>query len=401
MIILGLGTVVFGPLRTTAFNEVVRMAKLLLLALVLINEVVRRRQFEQITVAIALMMIVQSSIALIQYTLGHQLGLTVLGEATDDDIEALSAATLLTGAFVYRPDGLLGHPNLLAGYLAMNLPIAVAMLLAPVSRHLKWLLGLALLVGQPALVITLSRTGWIEYAVAFLLVLGMGALHPLSRRLYMPARGLVVGLAVLVALALTPVIVQRLNDTDPTAVEYRLIWLKTAGAMIMDNPVFGVGLNSYVYHQLPYGQYKTPEAMTDFYGPLWPAVHNSWVLTWAEQGTLGFLLWVAVHVAVLRVGFQNLRIRDPMMHALSAGLVAGFIAIMIDGLASFFVRTEAPARLYWIAAALMLAVGYWRREHASDDTGDDSGEQSPATAITEPGDARRGRWLPTHESPLR
>ena len=86
--------------------------------------------------------------------------------------------------------------------------------------------------------------------------------------------------------------------------------------------------------------------MADRYGVLWPAVHNSWVLTWAEQGTLGFLLWVAVHVSVLRVGIQNLRIRDPMMHALGAGLLAGFVAIMIDGLASFFVRTEAPGRLF-------------------------------------------------------
>ena len=409
MIILGLGTVLVGPLRTTAFNEVVRMAKLLVLALVLINEVVRRRQFEQITVAIALMIIVQSSIAVVQYTLGHQLGLVFLGEAPDEDVEALSAATLLTGAFVYRPDGLLGHPNLLAGYLAMNLPIAVALLLAPVSRRLKWLLGVALLVGQPALVLTLSRTGWIEYTVAFLLVLGLGALHPQSRRLYLHARGMVIGLAVLVGLALTPVIVQRLSDTDPTAVEYRLIWLKTAASMIIDNPVFGVGLNAYVYKQVPYGKQKTPEEMTDFYGPLWPAVHNSWMLTWAEQGTLGFLLWVAVHVAVLRVGFQNLRIRDPMMHALGAGLLAGFIAIMIDGLASFFVRTEAPARLYWIAAALILAVGYWRHEQGTAGTASPPADGLPGAAPDAPppppgalaGHHREGRWLPPHESPLR
>ena len=410
MIILGIGTVLVGPLRTTALNEVVRMAKLLLLGLVLVNEVVRHRQFEQVTIAIALMMIFQSVLALAQYLLGHQLSLSVLGEATDSDIEALSAATLVTGAFVYRPDGLLGHPNLLAGYLAMNLPIAVALLLAPVARRLKWLMGAALLVGQPALVLTLSRTGWIEYAVAFILVLGLGALHPVSRLRYLHARAMVVGAAVLVVLALTPIIVQRLSDTDPTAVEYRLIWLRTAASMILDNPVFGVGLNGYVYLQLPYGQYKTPEAMTDFYGALWPAVHNSWVLTWAEQGTLGFLLWVAVHVAVLRVGFQNLRIRDPMMHALGVGLLTGFIAIMIDGLASFFVRTEAPGRLFWISAALILAVGYWRQAQATGEQPSAEPDLSLPMPMPMPmpmpdgspgGDGGRGRWLPPHESLLR
>ena len=401
MIILGVGTVVIGPLRSTAANEVVRMAKLLLLAVVLVNEVVRRRQFQQITVAIALMMILQSTIALTQYTMGRQLGLKFLGEASDADIEALSAATLLTGDFVYRPDGLLGHSNLLAGYLAMNLPIAVALLLAPVSRRLKALLVLVLLVGQPALVLTLSRAGWIEYSVAFLLVLGLGALHPSSRRLYLHARAAVLGLALVVVLALTPVIVQRLSDTDPTAVEYRLEWLHTAAKMIVDHPVLGVGLNGYTYLQVPYGRDKTPEAMADRYGVLWPAVHNSWVLTWAEQGTLGFLLWVAVHVSVLRVGVQNLRIRDPMMHALGAGLLAGFIAIMIDGLASFFVRTEAPGRLFWIAAALILAIGYWRREQAQPDAATAQGGDAALPAAGLPVTRKGSRWLPARESPLR
>ena len=401
MIVLGVGTVLIGPLRSTAANEVVRMAKLLLLAVVLVNEVVRRQQFQQVTLAIALMMILQSTIALTQYMMGRQLGLQALGEATDADIEALSAATLLTGDFVYRPDGLLGHSNLLAGYLAMNLPIAVALLLAPVSRRLKALLVLVLLVGQPALVLTLSRTGWIEYSVAFALVLGLGTLHPLSRRLYLHARLAVLGLALVVVLALTPVIVQRLSDTDPTAVEYRLEWLHTAASMILDNPVLGVGLNGYTYLQLPYGRDKTPEAMADRYGVLWPAVHNSWVLTWAEQGTLGFLLWVAVHVSVLRVGVQNLRIRDPMMHALGAGLLAGFIAIMIDGLASFFIRTEAPGRLFWMAAALILAIGYWRREQAQAGSTAVQGAALPLPPDGLPIPRRGNRWLPTRESPLR
>jgi putative inorganic carbon (hco3(-)) transporter len=387
MTLLGVLSVLIGPLRSVSLNEVVRMAKLLLLAVVVFNEVVERRQFQQVIVAISLMVILQSAVALAQYTMGQQLGLQFLGEATDEDIEALSAATLLTGAFVYRPDGLLGHSNLLAGYLAMNLPVMVALLLAPVARRLKVLLTVALLLGQLALVLTLSRTGWIEYAVAFVLVLALGAVHPVSRRRYTHVRVVVAGITALLALAMSPVIVQRITDTDPTAVEYRLEWLQVAARMIQDNPVLGIGLNSYTYRQLPYGKDRTPEEMTERYGQLWPAVHNSWVLTWAEQGTLGFLLWVAVHVAVLREGAKNLRIRDPMMHALAVGLMTGFIAIMIDGLASFFIRTEAPGRLFWIGAALILACGRWRRLN------------EPAAAVV-PVTAGSGQWLPARKSPL-
>lgn len=403
MIVLGVGSVLVGPLRTTALNETVRMAKLLLLALVILNEVVRRRQFEQVTVAIALMIIVQSGIAITQYVAGRQLGLSFLGEAPFEDIETLSAATLLTGDFVYRPDGLLGHANLLAGYLAMNLPIAVALLLAPVSRRLKLLLVLALVLGQLALVLTLSRTGWIAYSLAFVLALVLGAAHPASRSLYSHARGALMGLTVALALVMSPIIAQRIYSSDPTAVEYRLEWIQTAFAMIRDNPVFGVGLNAYTYNQMYYGKDRSPEALTDRYGPLWPAVHNSWLLTWTEQGTLGFLLWVAVHVSVLRVGWGNLRIRDPHIHAMAAGLLAGYIAIMIDGLASFFVRTEAPGRLYWMAAALILAAGYWRLREAQPQASDApaAAHATEATAAFLESPAPRGRWLPTRRNPLR
>lgn len=400
MIVLGVGSVIFGTLRTTSANETVRMFKLLLLALAVLNEVVRPQQFRHVIIAIAAGMVLQSGVALAQYGLGRQLGLQILGEASNDDIEALSTATLLTRDFVYRPSGLLGHANLLAAYLALYMPMAVALLLSPLSRGLKALLALSLVLGLPALVLTLSRAGWIEYSVAFVLVLWLGSLHPVSRRVFMPARTVLIAVTAIGVLALTPPIVQRLSASDPTAVEYRLEWLRTAAAMVADNPVFGVGLNTYVYKQLPYGADKTPEAMTERYGPLWPAVHNSWALVWTEQGTVGFIFWVAVHVSILRVAVRNLRIRDPVLHAMNAGLMAGFIAIMIDGLASFFVRTEAPARLFWIAAALILALGTWRRSQEQAEAAA-AAREPETTAGPAPGRGRRARWLPARQRGLR
>ncbi len=195
--------------------------------------------------------------------------------------------------------------------------------------------------------------------------------------------------------------------------EFRIKWLHTAWAMIKDNPVFGTGLNTYVFAQLPYGEDKTPQEMQDRYGDYWAVVHNTWALTWAEQGTLGFLLFVAIHVAVIAVAVRNLRIRDPMLHALSVGLLAGFVGIMLDGLASFFLRVEPSARMFWIALGLILAIGYWRRANEQGDQHEvDSfvaAEPPPPRAASD-ADARgagtngagtSGRWLPARESLLR
>jgi len=206
---------------------------------------------------------------------------------------------------------------------------------------------------------------------------------------------------VAVAVAASPLIIKRLQGADPNSVKFRIQWMEAARAMIYDNPVFGAGLNSYVYAQVPYGNFKTPGEMTNFYGEIWPVVHNSWMIVWSEQGTIGFLLWIAFHFAVIAVGIRNLRIKDPLMHALSAGLVAGFIAIMIDGLASFYVRQEAPARTFWIATALILAIGHWRRtnEQAAAAPFEAPAMPEPRNPGSRP--ASEGRWLPSRQSLLR
>jgi hypothetical protein len=70
---------------------------------------------------------------------------------------------------------------------------------------------------------------------------------------------------------------------------------------------------------------------------------------------------------------------------------------MIDGLASFFVRTEAPGRLYWMTVALILAVGYWRREQALTGSA-----VNPTEVPVDPGSTgNAGRWLPARENLLR
>jgi O-antigen ligase len=373
------------------------MVKLLLLMLVIVNEVRQPAQFRTAIVAIIVGVCLQAAIALLQYTLGHQLGLHVLGEATDADIKALAEATFTSGDLKYRPDGIMGHSNLLACYLALYLPVAIALLLTPVSRTLKALAVTALVLGQPALVLTLSRTGWIDFLVALVLVLCLGAVHPVSRRRFVGTRLAIVAVTVVVGVAMSPAIIYRILASDPNAVEMRLEWIQVARAMIIDHPVLGVGLNTYVFAQVPYGKDKSPEEMTDRYGDTWPAVHNSYLLTWTEQGTLGFAFWIAMHIAVLTVAVKNLRIRDPVMHAIGVGLLAGFVAVMVDGLTSFFVRCEAPARMFWIAVGLILALGYWRREQEEERAVEDALAPVPES----PQAAPQGRWLPVGKSAWR
>jgi O-antigen ligase len=377
------------------------MIKLFVIAAVLVNEITTRRQFTGAIACLMLGVVLQAGVALAQNIRGAQLGLAFLGEAHQEDVKILGETSLEGGQFVYRAGALLGHPNLFAAYLALFLGVAIALLLTRAPRLLKALSFVALALGTPALVLTLSRAGWIDFVVAFLLAIALGTWHATSRRGHVFSRVGVILAVVVIGAAMSPLIIARIQRADPTSVEYRLKWITTAREMVADNPFFGVGLNSYVFRQLPYGENRTPEAMTRAYGEMWPVVHNNWLIVWSEQGTAGMILWVGLHIVVIVVGLRNLRIRDPALHAIGVGLLAGFVAIAVDGMASFFVRQEAPARMFWIATALILALDHWRRVNEF--------ERAPVAAAPPPGrDAlpglegapRQVRWLPARPSPF-
>jgi O-antigen ligase len=394
MIVLGVGSILLAPFHMTAAEETVRMAKLLMLFLVIVNEVVRRRQFNHAAVALMIGVFANSSIAIAQYVTGLQFGLDFLGEGSREGLEAVGSVTLSSREFVYRPGGLMGAGNLFAAYLALLLPVAIGMALAPVGRLLKLFLVVTIILGQSALILTLSRTAWIAFGFSFVSVLVLGMWNPVSRRRYLAARVAIVATTVIVGVGFTPLIMQRIYGSDPNAFKVRLEWLRVARAMVFDKPVFGVGLNNYVFVQPPYGANKTPDEMTARYGALWPVVHSTWAVTWAEQGTVGFLLFVALHISIIRAGWRNLSIRDPVLHAMSAGLLSGFFAIMIDGLSSFFLRMDQHARVWWVVTALIVALGYWREANEASGRTRPAAAPVPEKPVDPLGSRREGGWLP-------
>lgn len=397
MIILGLISIVIAPFKMLSAHETLRMVKLLVLFLVVVNEVLNRKQFLQAVSVLMIGVMINSILAITQWVTGSHFDLVFLGEAEVAAVEAIGTATYLTGEVVYRPGGLMGAGNLFAAYVALLLPASIALMLVPTPRPFKLFLLLTILLGQTGLVLTLSRTGWIDFTVAFVVTVFLGMWHPVSFRRFYAARVAIIATTVVIALAFTPMIIQRLTSSDPGAVNIRLEWLEIAKAMVIDHPVLGVGLNNYVYVQLPYGAEKTPDEMIARYGELWPVVHNTWAVTWAEQGTIGFLLFLLMHFSILGVGLRNLRIKDSTVHAISVGLLAGFIAIMVDGLASFYLRMDQHARVFWIVTGLLVAAGYFRQ------TEKNARElmQAASEANLQSGDIDKPGWLPKSQGLVR
>lgn len=366
LIIIGALTFVLGPFRHIAGHQVFQMMKDLVLFWVIINEVVRVRQFLHVFGALFVGIFGQVLIGLVQYIFKANLGLQVLGEATAKSIEYASKATYLNDG-VFRIGALLGHPNLLAAYLALLLPIGCALLFSGFKGIYKVAICATIMFGTLVLLLTLSRSGWISFAFAFVVLLGLSFLHPHLQRRYLMARLAVVLIVAIFALVFSGPIIKRFTQSDPGAVNFRYEWVGVAWDMVKEKPLLGFGLNSFVFHMPHYTSYGGPSGITEKFGEDWPVVHNIYMLVWSEQGTIGLLFFLGLHIHVITLAFKNARIfKNDILFVMNLGCISGFFAIMLDGLGSFFIRNPPCGRVFWIIIGLVVAIQYWLRENCPD-----------------------------------
>jgi O-antigen ligase len=371
-IFLGLLNVLVGPYRQLAMVEAVQMLKTLLLFLLLINELVRVRLFLHLFAALSCGLMLQSVIGILQFVKKGDIGLQILGEATLSTLEYTNKATYGIGSSdgAFRIGGLLGHPNLLAGFIAIIAPMLFAMLMTRLP--LKWKLPVAGVLGTAvlALLLTLSRSGWLAFALAVPIVVGLMLRDRRSRRRAFAMTFTALALGLVAALAAAPAIVRRFTQSDPGAVDFRWEWMGVAWNMVKDHPLFGVGLNSFVYHLPGNTAHGGAVQLTRTFGTNWPVVHDIYLLTWAEQGTIGFACFLAVLLTLLLTGWRNARAcADPLLYALNVGALAGICANLVDGFGSFFLRQMPGGRVFWIAAAIIIAIRYWQARNGQPPAG--------------------------------
>jgi putative inorganic carbon (HCO3(-)) transporter len=367
LLIIGLGlmTILVGPWRMTAAHEVVRMIKVIILFVVLVNELNRPGRILHAAHALVASMVLQSTVGIIQYVTRAHLGLDLLGETGAGTTDQLMSDSVRS-ATAFRAGAFLSHPNIFGIFLAVLLPIAIALFflrLGPAKRLLS-LVGVA--VGMAALIATLSRSGWVSFTVAFFVLLGILVFHGgLRRRSLLAALGAASALG-LVCLMLAGPVLERVFESKASAMVSRWEYMQTAARMISAKPLLGWGLNGYVYAAPPFTKYGARGAIEEFRGTKknpgnWlPPVHNIYLLWWAETGLIGLALHLAVITWILWIALANLRVRDERLFAVNAACLAGFAAFGLDGMFSFSLRINSMLRVFWVIAALTLAIHYWR-----------------------------------------
>ena len=137
-----------------------------------------------------------------------------------------------------RAGGTFGSPNSTGGFLSFLLALALSTLMIPGSRGRHWLAILAFVLGGVALVFTLSRGGWLAFAISTALLCSVA----LYRGWLPPAVPIVIVLSAALLLGVFyGKIRDRLFGDDEGAAESRLVlarspWTRSSMILSGDRP---------------------------------------------------------------------------------------------------------------------------------------------------------------------
>jgi len=224
---------------------------------------------------------------------------------------------------VRRIRGVYGSPNNLSLFLGRVLPLTLAVSLFGTAKHRRLTYGAASLPMLVCLFLTFSRAAWLLGVPVAVLFLGLMR----GRRAFLAALG-GVGAAILALLPLAGLerLTSLLSLQEGTTQRRLALW-KAAIQMIRDHPLFGVGLDNFLYQ---YPRYMLPEAWQE---PDLSHPHNLILDWWIRLGVLGVVALIWLEVAFFKVALHLYRSpEDEGMRVLSLGLMASMVDFLAHGL---------------------------------------------------------------------
>ncbi len=226
------------------------------------------------------------------------------------------------------------NSNHYGGYLAMITPIPVALFL---FSRLGWktLLFAALSI---LLVVNLALSyswGSVAFGVGVIFLIIM-RIRVSKRRVLATAIAicgllLFVLMGALVMLGPTPQLTQntwaarysRMVEIADPSLFFRLFMYKKTIPLILDRPLLGTGLGTFIYAFTPY---RPPDLKV-----LWNYAHNDYLQISSEMGFIGLAAFLFFVITALTKGFNALKSTSNFNRAIILGALAGILSILVHG----------------------------------------------------------------------
>jgi O-antigen ligase/tetratricopeptide (TPR) repeat protein len=268
-----------------------------------------------------------------------------------------------------RPFGTLGHPNFLAAYLVMALPIALAFVQRTAQQR-RWfacaVFGLVAVMSLCAIALSVSRGAWLALAaVAVVLLIGwfrLGERRKVAAVVVLLLAATGVGLFALgMSSGQQPLvsIVQR-GQQFGEAASRQQVW-QVAVAIFREHPVWGCGLDAF---QLAYERQRTVAYWMIEWNSTPAKAHNELLHILATRGLCGAAAVAVLMFGLVRGGAQTWRRATVSERPLLLAVIAGVVGFVVQ---DFFSFTVAGCGTLFVTLAAILSRHEWPESSEADE----------------------------------
>jgi O-antigen ligase len=274
--------------------------------------------FATIAPALAAGIIYTSAVAIGQFVLQHSIGgvFWFLGERTFwVDTPGIARSSICdiwnhSCALMLRAYGTFSHPNVLGGFLSVTTPLIIWQFVQSKYSHLRYLYGIAIVLGFGALAVSLSRSAWI-ISIFVLTAVAFITTTTYKRRWQLGA----VLFTCLVCIGFW--IVQNISLHDESVV-VRAQLNEAALSMWKQSPLVGVGIGNFLA--------ALPSFLITKQIYFLQPVHNIYLLYIAETGLFGAaIFFLSIWVAIRTVKEWKHVVHSPIFYAFIGVLLLGLV----------------------------------------------------------------------------
>lgn len=234
------------------------------------------------------------------------------------------------------------NPNIFAEYLVLMIPLGVGLMWQTKNMKKKFAFLFALGVLFLALLMTMSRGGWLGIFCAALVFI-----------LVVDKRLLLLGIPafILLILFLPDSILNRflsIGSSVDSSILYRLKMYGITFQVIRDNFINGVGFGYIPFKQTFESYIRTM--------PIYHA-HNTFLEIFAEGGIIGITIFLGLVISLIKNAYAHLcKSSDKYIKYLGAGALASIFGILANGMTEHILYMPRIIFSFWILAGIILSL---------------------------------------------
>jgi hypothetical protein len=345
-------SLVAAPSAYLGLVELWRQLKFFVVFLYFVNNVDSKATLRLVAIMAVVILTIQGAVTVLRFETGwmEPLAFGDTGQDEDQVVQYLSVDRDEIGEQV-RSFGTLGSPGSTLRLCVMVIPFALLLSMRnPLFQQRLLFLGLTAF-GMGSMLLTFTRSYYLTAAVQVSVAVLIGIRHRYLSRVEVL---LLVVLGLVGVGAVVPKVYDQLTYRRDS-VTVRLEQYKATLNMIVDNPVFGVGLNNGTgvkerYVTVSFDQHD-PD--TQFY--LEPT-HNLYLSLTSEIGLIGSLLFFAFFANVIaRTWRVSNTAMDPDLRLFANALLVVFAGLIVNSLYDPL-HEDAPMTLIWMYCGIAFAM---------------------------------------------